>query len=70
MDDSYRFWYSNCGENGESIGGYNSLIALNPAKERGLVMIASTDVLDLEIAYYQYGAYDELSTLIWDFLTN
>jgi|SoiMethySBSTD1v2_1073268.scaffolds.fasta_scaffold226684_2 D-alanyl-D-alanine-carboxypeptidase/D-alanyl-D-alanine-endopeptidase len=57
-------------KNGESIGGYNSLIALNPAKERGLVIMASTDILDLEIAYYQYGAYDELSTLIWDLLTN
>ena len=55
--------------NGESAGGYNSFIALNPAKERGVVMIASADVIDIGVAHYLFGPHDELSTLIWNLLT-
>jgi CubicO group peptidase (beta-lactamase class C family) len=56
--------------NGESIAGYNSFIALNPAKERGVVMIASADVLDIGVAHYLFGPHDDLSTLIWNLLVN
>jgi serine-type D-Ala-D-Ala carboxypeptidase/endopeptidase len=56
--------------NGESAGGYNSFIALNPAKERGVVMIASTDVIDIGVAHYLFGPHDKLSTLIWNLLVN
>jgi hypothetical protein len=56
--------------NGESAGGYNSFIALNHAKERGVIMIASTDVIDIGVAHYLFGPLDELSTLIWNLLTN
>jgi CubicO group peptidase (beta-lactamase class C family) len=55
--------------NGESAGGYNSFIALNPAKDRGVVVIASTDVTDIGVAHYLFGPHDELSTLIWNLLT-
>jgi CubicO group peptidase (beta-lactamase class C family) len=55
--------------NGESAGGYNSFIALNPTKERGVVVIASTDVTDIGVAHYLFGPHDELSTLIWNLLT-
>ena len=55
--------------NGESVDGYNSFIALNPTKERGVVVIASTDVTDIGVAHYLFGPHDELSTLIWNLLT-
>ena len=56
--------------NGESAGGYNSFIALNPAKERGVVMITSTDVIDIGVAHYLFGPHDKLSTLIWNLFVN
>ncbi len=56
--------------NGETIDGYNSFIALNPSKERGVVMIASTDVIDIGVAHNLFGPHDNLSTLIWNLLTN
>ena len=55
--------------NGESAGGYNSFITLNPTKERGVVVIASTDVTDIGVAHYLFGPHDELSRLIWNLLT-
>lgn len=56
--------------NGESIAGYNSFLALNSSKERGVIIIASADILDIGVAHYLFGPHDELSTIIWDMLTN
>ena len=44
--------------NGETIDGYNSFIALNPSKERGVVMIASTDVIDIGVAHNLFGPHE------------
>ena len=56
--------------NGETVDGYNSFIALNPAKERGIVMIASTSTIDIDVANILFGPRDDLSRLIWNLLTN
>lgn len=56
--------------NGESIAGYNSFLALNSSKERGVIIIASADIIDIGVAHYLFGTHDELSTIIWDMLTN
>ena len=55
--------------NGETADGYNSFIALNPLKERGIVIIASASSVDIDIANIVFGPHDELSTLVWNLLT-
>jgi CubicO group peptidase (beta-lactamase class C family) len=55
--------------NGETADGYNSFIALNPLKERGIVIIASTSSIDIDVANIVFGPRDELSTIIWNLLT-
>ena len=56
--------------NGETADGYNSFIALNPSEERGIVMIASADGIDIDVAHIVFGPHDELSRLIWNLLVN
>jgi hypothetical protein len=56
--------------NGETIDGYNSFIALNPSKERGIVIIASASSMDIDVANIVFGPSDNLSTLIWNLLVN
>ena len=56
--------------NGETADGYNSFIALNPEKERGIVMIASTSSIDIDVANIVFGPRDDLSRLIWNLLVN
>ena len=56
--------------NGETLDGYNSFIALNPSKERGIVMIVSTSTIDIDVANILFGPRDDLSILIWNLLTN
>ena len=56
--------------NGETVDGYNSFIALNPSKERGIVIIASASSIDIDIANIVFGPHDDLSRLIWNLLTN
>jgi serine-type D-Ala-D-Ala carboxypeptidase/endopeptidase len=55
--------------NGETADGYNSFIALNPSKERGIVIIASASSINIDVAHILFGPHDELSTLIWNLLT-
>ncbi len=59
--------------NGETPDGYNSFIALNLSKERGIVMIASTSTKDIDVANILFGPRDDddddLSILIWNLLT-
>jgi CubicO group peptidase (beta-lactamase class C family) len=55
--------------NGETADGYNSFIALNPSKEKGIVLIASASSIDIDVAHILFGPHDELSTLIWNLLT-
>ena len=56
--------------NGETADGYNSFIALNPAKERGIVIIASATSIDIDVANIVFGPRDNLSRLIWNLLVN
>jgi len=56
--------------NGETIDGYNSFIALNPSKGRGIVMLASASSMDIDIANIVFGPRDDLSKLIWNLLVN
>ena len=53
----------------KQLDGYNSFIALNPLKERGIVMIASASSIDIDIANILFGPRDDLSILIWNLLT-
>lgn len=54
--------------NGETIDGYNSFIALNPSKGRGIVIIASASSIDIDVANIVFGSRDNLSRLIWNLL--
>ena len=56
--------------NGETVDGYNSFIALNTSKERGIVIIASASSIDIDIANIVFGPRDDLSRLIWNLLVN
>ena len=56
--------------NGETADGYNSFIALNPSKERGIVILASASSIDIDIANIVFGPRDDLSRLIWNILVN
>lgn len=56
--------------NGETADGYNSFIALNTSKERGIVIIASASSIDIDVANIVFGPRDDLSRLIWNLLTN
>ena len=54
--------------NGETIDGYNSFMALNPSKGRGIVIIASASSIDIDIANIVFGPRDNLSRLVWNLL--
>jgi serine-type D-Ala-D-Ala carboxypeptidase/endopeptidase len=54
--------------NGETADGYNSFIALNTSKERGIVIIASASSIDIDIANIVFGPRDDLSKLVWNLL--
>ena len=54
--------------NGETIDGYNSFMALNPSKERGIVIITSASSIDIDVANIVFGPRDNLSRLVWNLL--
>ena len=56
--------------NGETADGYNSFIALNTSKDKGIVIIASASSIDIDIANIVFGPRDDLSRLIWNLLVN
>ena len=57
--------------NGETADGYNSFIALNTSKEKGIVIIASASSIDIDIANIVFGpSDDDFSRLIWNLLSN
>ena len=53
--------------NGE-VGGYNSLAAFNPATQRGIVILCSSMIQDIDVANIGFGPYDKLSNIIWNLL--
>ena len=56
--------------NGETADGYNSFIALNISKDKGIVIIASASSIDIDVANIVFGPRDDLSRLIWNLLVN
>ncbi len=54
--------------NGATIGGYNAYMAFNPSTERGIVILCSTDIADINITTISFSQNDKLSNLIWALL--
>jgi D-alanyl-D-alanine-carboxypeptidase/D-alanyl-D-alanine-endopeptidase len=55
--------------NGEILG-YNSFAGFNPATQRGVVVLSSTMLQDIDVANIGFGPHDKLSTIIWNLLLN
>jgi serine-type D-Ala-D-Ala carboxypeptidase/endopeptidase len=55
--------------NGATVGGYNAYMAFNPTTERGIVILCSTDLADINITTISFSQNDKLSSLIWGLLT-
>jgi D-alanyl-D-alanine-carboxypeptidase/D-alanyl-D-alanine-endopeptidase len=54
--------------NGATIGGYNAYMAFNPITERGIVILCSTDLANINITTISFRQDDELSNLLWSLL--
>ena len=54
--------------NGATIGGYNAYMAFNPITERGIVILCSTDLADINLTRISFDQTDNLSSLIWGLL--
>ena len=54
--------------NGATVGGYNAYMAFNPTTERGIVILCSTDLADINITTISFSQNDKLSSLIWGLL--
>ena len=54
--------------NGATVGGYNAYMAFNPVTERGIVILCSTDLADINITTISFIQNDELSYLVWSLL--
>ncbi len=54
--------------NGATIGGYNAYMAFNPVTERGIVILCSTDIADINLTRISFDQTDNLSSLIWSLL--
>ena len=50
--------------NGATIGGYNAYMAFNPVTERGIVILCSTDIADINLTRISFDQTDSLSSLI------
>jgi CubicO group peptidase (beta-lactamase class C family) len=55
--------------NGGTIGGYNAFMGLNPATNRGIVVLCNTDVADVDISTLGLNEKGKLSSLIWNLLS-
>jgi serine-type D-Ala-D-Ala carboxypeptidase/endopeptidase len=54
--------------NGATVGGYNAYMAFNPVTERGIVILCSTDLANINITTISFSQNDELSYLLWSLL--
>jgi D-alanyl-D-alanine-carboxypeptidase/D-alanyl-D-alanine-endopeptidase len=50
--------------------GYNSFAGFNPATQRGVVVLSSTILQDINVENIGFGPHDKLSTIIWNLLLN
>ena len=55
--------------NGGTIGGYNAFMGLNPATNRGIVVLCNTGVADVDITTLALNQKGKLSSLIWNLLS-
>ena len=55
--------------NGGTFGGYNSFIAFNPSTERGIIVLCSAQVSDVDITNLGLNQKGKLSSLIWNLLS-
>ena len=55
--------------NGGTIGGYNAFLGFNPATNRGIVVLCSTGVADVDITTLALNQKGKLSSLIWNLLS-
>ena len=55
--------------NGGSIGGYNAFMGLNPATNRGIVVLCDTGVAVVDITTLALNQKGKLSSLIWNLLS-
>ena len=54
--------------NGATMGGYNAYMAFNPTTEKGIVILCSTDISDINVTTISFKQDDDLSSLIWKLL--
>ena len=54
--------------NGATIGGYNAYMAFNPTTEKGIVILCSTDLAEINPTRISFDQTDNLSYLIWSLL--
>jgi serine-type D-Ala-D-Ala carboxypeptidase/endopeptidase len=54
--------------NGATVGGYNAYMAFNPITERGVIILCSADLVNINITSISFSQKDKLSSLIWDLL--
>jgi serine-type D-Ala-D-Ala carboxypeptidase/endopeptidase len=50
------------------LSGYNAFIAFNPTTERGIIVLCSADVSDVDITTLGLNQKGKLSSLIWNLL--
>jgi serine-type D-Ala-D-Ala carboxypeptidase/endopeptidase len=55
--------------NGATGGGYNAFMAFSPTTERGIVVLCSTDVSNVDISTLGLNQKGKLSSLIWKLLS-
>ena len=55
--------------NGATSGGYNAFMAFNPATQRGIVVLCSTDRSDVDISTLGLNQKGRISSLIWNLLS-
>ena len=63
-----NFGYEVIWHNGATVGGYNAYMAFNPTTERGIVILCSTDLANINITTISFSQNDELSYLLWSLL--
>jgi serine-type D-Ala-D-Ala carboxypeptidase/endopeptidase len=54
--------------NGATVGGYNAYMAFNPITERGIVILCSSDLADINITTISFNQKSNISSLIWNLL--
>jgi CubicO group peptidase (beta-lactamase class C family) len=54
--------------NGATVGGYNAYMAFNPNTVRGIIILCSADLADINITNISFNQKNEISSLLWNLL--